>query len=161
MDTRTNTTTATKKSKPKGHIQFYESSFDESLRKRCAGGESISAVAQRAVHRYLMTCANSLPVLRVAEWCAIFDALNGTWQLDTWSPRYVYAEVHDCRGLGVKWGIDQAALVDTLMALDWGACMAIVDANEQFWARDDGAMDGDWYDTIAAIVGEDHIAKED
>lgn len=146
----------------RGQIQFYDASLEDLLRKRCAGGESHHKVAERAVRRYLLTCVNCLPVLRLGEWCAIFDALNGTWMLDeSWNPRYIGMEVHDSVGLGEKWDIDQAALVATLMDADYGTCLAIADASEQFWADKSQPEDDGWRPLIAQIVGEKHIAKEE
>jgi hypothetical protein len=60
-----------------------------------------------------------------------------------------------------KWQIDQAALVAKLTAADYGTCLAIIDANEQFWADTSPPEEGGWRPLVAKIVGEKHIAKEE
>lgn len=144
---------------PTYHIQFHDKQIYEQLQKRSVGEGSLGVVAERALHRYLQLCRSDLPVFRVGEWCAIFDALNGCWLHETWSPRYVYAEVGDTLGLGEKWDIDQQALVAQLHGLTYGQCVAVVDAAEQFWQRE-GTEGESWYEEIVPIVGADHISKE-
>lgn len=49
--------------------------------------------------------------------------------------KFIYAEVHDCEGLGEKWGIDQPDLVEKLRQMSTIECWAVADVVARFWAR--------------------------
>jgi hypothetical protein len=102
---------------------------------------SLSGAITRDLRRYYAVVRDELAALRLTrdEACAICDALNGT-HLDEHMPRFLWAEVEDAdrlNGLGAKWEIDALALAVRLRSLSPGACMAIVDAVERFWAHAD------------------------
>jgi hypothetical protein len=118
---------------------------------------NVSGAINTAVDRYLEIVRRHMPTLSLGEWCAIFDALNGCWMLESWSPRYAFAEVADTAGLEEKWGIDQDALTQQLQAFDYATCVAVVDAAERFWASDTQPGDEGWHTVIAPIVGAEHI----
>lgn len=127
-------------------------------RRRAQDDEvNVSGAINTAVDRYLEIVRRAMPTLTLGEWCAIFDALNGCWMLESWSPRYAFADVADTPGLGQKWQIDQEALVARLQAMDYAACVAVVDAAERFWATDTTSTEEGWRSVIAPIVGEEHI----
>jgi hypothetical protein len=86
--------------------------------------------------RYLMVVAAELRRLDLsrAEWCAIVDALNGSW-LDETSIPFIGAEIADAVGLGEKWGVDQQALSARLMGLSTAAQVTVVEVAERFWAH--------------------------
>lgn len=122
-------------------------------------GDNKSGAINAAVDRYLEVCKRHTPKLSVGEWCAIFDALNGTWMLDAWSPTYIFAEVHDTEGLGDKWGIDQAELVAKLQGMSYAESVAIADATERFWASDLQPGEDGWKAPVVAIVGEKAVEE--
>lgn len=119
---------------------------------------NVSGILNRTVERYQQIITAHLPRLRWQEWCAIFDALNGVWINDHWSPRYTALEVQDAEGLGEKWGIDQPALVATLQAMDMATGMAVLDATERFWASEAQPGADGWRGLVAAIVGDKALA---
>jgi hypothetical protein len=118
---------------------------------------NVSGAINTAVDRYLEILRRSMPTLPLGEWCALFDALNGCWMLESWSPRYAFADVADTPGLGQKWQIDQDALVARLQACDYATCVAVVDAAERFWASEAQPTEEGWRSVIAPIVGKDHL----
>lgn len=87
--------------------------------------------------RYLSIVAEHGPTLRLAEWCAACDALNGAWMSDEASIRFMWAEIADCEGLGDKWGIDQPALTERIRELPLAAKVAMMEVVERFWGRTD------------------------
>jgi hypothetical protein len=118
---------------------------------------NVSGAINTAIDRYQEIVRRHMPTLAWRQWCAIFDALNGCWMLESWSPRYAYADVADTSGLGEKWQIDQAALVQRLQAMDYAACVAVVDAAERFWASDAQPGADGWEPLVAAVVGAEHV----
>lgn len=120
---------------------------------------NVSGAINTAVARYLEIVKRHMPAFTVEEWCAIFDALNGVWMSDSWSPTYICAEVHDTAGLGQKWGIDQAALVCQLQGLTYVEAVAVADVAEQFWASPLQATDDGWRPIIVALVGDKALSE--
>lgn len=90
--------------------------------------------------RYTAIMAAHTPALTELEWCAVCDALNGHY-MDAGDGllgvRYAWASVADCEGLGEKWGIDQAALVERLRALDVAGSVALAEVVQRFWRHSD------------------------
>ena len=141
-------------------ISFRDSDLTDKLKERAIRGHSLGMTAQRLMHRYMGVVQHALPTLKLGEWCAIFDTLNGCWMGDpSWSPRYIGTEVLDAPDLSTKWGIDQEALASYLMReASYVQCLAIVDAAERFLAYETHDITGEgWRDVIAHIVGADHI----
>ena len=127
-------------------------------RRRTADEEiNVSGAINTAVDRYLEILRRHMPTLRLGEWCALFDNLNGVWFLDTWSPTYTWANVADHEDLGDKWGIDQDALVQTLRSMSYAASVAVVDAAERFWASAAAPDATGWRSAVAPIVGAEHV----
>lgn len=90
--------------------------------------------------RYLAMVADELGRLTFsrAEWCAILDANNGVdlgADYMSMPPMLVWANVHDSRGLGEKWEVDQLALVARLQALPKASLVAIQEAADRFWSH--------------------------
>jgi hypothetical protein len=87
--------------------------------------------------RYDRIIDDVMPTLSEAEWCALCDANNGTVLDD--HPQtvcYLWANVADFDGLGEKWGVDQAALVDKLRILPYAALCALAEVIADFWGND-------------------------
>lgn len=155
------------------HVQFRDKMLESQLMRRTGKGGSTGLTAGRLLRRYLDLCQDALPTLRLGEWCAICDAMNGIWMHDGWSPRYLWVEISETEGLGEKWGIDQEALVTMLRGASLATTLAIVDVVEQFWSREDWPTDiaadkavgddppgGPWHAAFVLLVGAEHIHQE-
>ncbi|RMD64249.1 hypothetical protein D6833_04635 [Candidatus Parcubacteria bacterium] len=120
-------------------------------------GISVSGLINAVADRYMETVRRHLPRLAVGEWLLIFDAMNGVWSgdnsvLDVLS---VPAEIEDAvklNNLDSKWDVDGKTLVKKLHGLDWCQRLAVLDATERFWCRDD--WPSDHRELVAAVVGE-------
>ena len=129
-----------------------------SRRSHADDAVNVSGAINTAIERYLEIMRRHMPPFTCAEWCAIFDALNGTWLTDAWSPTYIFAEVYDSPGLAQKWHIEQAALVHRLQTLSYAESVAVADAAERFWAANSPPGDDGWRGIVAQIVGEKALA---
>jgi hypothetical protein len=123
----------------------------------------VSAIAER----YAEIVRRSVPEMALAEWCLIFDALNGCWTIDNAAlvANGVAMEVADAaalNGAGAKWCVDGQALANRIAALPFPAKIAIVDTAERFWSLDvqpddTPATDADpfccWRAPIRRLVG--------
>ncbi len=106
-----------------------------------AGCDSFSGRLNTIIGRYSRIVADSMPTFTRGEWCAIFDANNGTLYLDDSSITMAWANVADLPGLDEKWGIDSAALVAKMRRLTTAQAIAVVEANERFWANHEKPTD--------------------
>lgn len=94
--------------------------------------EGPSFVVNAKLSRYRQAVAAAMPTLTLAEWCAIVDANNGAWLLDT-PPVWLADNVADSPELAEKWNLDHAALVKKLRQLGFFQAMAVEDVIERFW----------------------------
>src|SRR6185312_16122565 len=102
---------------------------------RAAGDEYPTGRVNAIAERYLAMVEAARPTLSRAEWLAVFDALDGIDMDDfhadaerhapAWGS--IAADIADARGLGERWGIDQAALAAKIHALPESARIAIVE----------------------------------
>jgi|GEM_PF-1448512 len=112
----------------------------DEITARAKGGRERSTTIARDLSRLyeLYKLALREIPLTTGEACLICDVLNGTL-MDVSSAAFLWAEVEDgirLDGLGTKWNVDGAALVQRLKNLDRLTCLALVDAAERFWAGD-------------------------
>jgi len=130
------------------------------LEERAGRGRSTSGVVNAVADRYLETVRRYTPRLAVNEWLAIFDALNGVWAGDNaamavQSLPYGVSDFLTLEGAAEKWEVDGPELVEKLEALDWCQRLAVIDAAERFWARQD--WPSEHHDLVAAVVGKSAI----
>lgn len=95
---------------------------------------SFSGAVNGIAGRYADIVERSMPEYTEREWCAICDANNGSWFLDSFSPPLIWANVADTPEIGEKWEIDADSLVSRLRALTYCQSAAVVDVIERFWA---------------------------
>jgi hypothetical protein len=105
------------------------------------GGKDFSRTSRMNIvcERYLAMVEDELSDLPFTqrEWCAIFDANHGV-QLDAGmvpNISLIWTNVHDTKGLGAKWKIDQIRLVRALQELPKTALIAIQEACDRFWSH--------------------------
>ncbi len=99
-----------------------------------ARDRSPQLVARRDLARWYAFLAERLARVRLtrAEAHLLLDLTNGT--LFEPFTALLWIEVADAEDTYfTRWGVDRAALVGTLRALDVGAVLAIQDALERFW----------------------------
>jgi hypothetical protein len=101
--------------------------------------ENRSGRINTVAERYMAMVADLIGRLNLshAEWCAILDANNGV-QVYIGAiefPSMIWANVHDTPGLGEKWAIDQADLVQRLQALPRSSLIAVQEVADRFWSR--------------------------
>ena len=100
---------------------------------------SLSGRINAILARYDKLVAANMPEFSRDEWCAIFDANNGTLFEPMFDlaglPTMVWANVADSRGLGEKWSIDQEALIAKLRAVSPSQAVAIIEAIDRFWSN--------------------------
>lgn len=83
-----------------------------------AGYESArSARINLIADEYWRLVALLSPTLTQPQWLALIDALMSTWIDDGPTLRHIWADVQETDGLGEKWRIDQAALVERIRTL--------------------------------------------
>jgi hypothetical protein len=112
-----------------------------------AGGPIAEVIADRAnksgrlgrvCGRYLEIVTHCTPALTRAEWCAVCDALAGTWRQDgAW--RFVDREIEDAarlRDLATRYVIDAESLVARAKAWSPAERVAVVEIVERFWEND-------------------------
>lgn len=97
-------------------------------------GELSSRIAA-CLARYAKMSASLMPVFTRDQWCAIFEANNGTdvFGGDGISGTMIWANVADSPGLGEKWSIDQDQLVAEMRALSEAELLAVNEACVRFW----------------------------
>lgn len=105
-----------------------------------------NATAQRDLYRYYTVLTDSLAAIRRIlapdEILAVADVLNGTL-IEPASYRYLWAEVADAIAddeLGATWGVTDALIERLRHQLTPGETMALVDAIERAWLRDEPDM---------------------
>jgi hypothetical protein len=103
-------------------------------------GESLSGRLNQIVARYDDLIRLAMPEFSEKQWCAIFDANNGTiLSIDNdphWPGNYfagVWANVADSRGFDEKWGVDVQKLSARLRDLEPAQKIAVVEAIQTFW----------------------------
>lgn len=110
------------------------------IRALLDGEENRSGRLNTVAERYAAIVAAHTPEMSEAEWCAACDALNGHY-MDAGDGmlgiRYAWASVEECEGLDDKWGIDHAALVARLRALDVAGSVALAEVVQKFWRHCD------------------------
>lgn len=111
--------------------------------------------------RYEAMCQSLMPPLTKDEWCAVFDANNGTDVLSIDGhimPAGVWANVADSVGLDKKWNIDSSTLVSKLQALSPAALLAVEEASIRFWMNThlstDAAIAASWANLTEKETGE-------
>jgi hypothetical protein len=115
-----------------GPIQFRSVELEPHLEARSDG--SLGQVAVRDLGRYYEALNRARPTFSRDEALAIIEVCNGTlWE--PWSIPLLWASVSDAKGLGERWSIDQAALVDRLRALTYIEILAIIDSAERVWRQ--------------------------
>lgn len=103
-----------------------------------------SARLNQVCGRYRAMLDDAKPALTRDEWMACFDALNGIGLGE--HVRFAWAEVSEaCRqnGLGDKWNIDEAALVETLRGLSLAGCYALAESVDAWWEQTSNEQDPD------------------
>lgn len=99
------------------------------------GRGNMSGRINTILSRYAEMVARSAPELTEAEWCAICEANNGTVTDDIpASVTMLWANVHDCRGLGEKWDVDAKKLVAKMRAWTYAESVACAEIVERFWS---------------------------
>lgn len=109
------------------------------------GGREISSLINTVADRYNRVVAAHLPSLTREEWAVVMDALNGAHlQADAYAqpPRWAIYSVMDliADGGAERHGADAEALKAKLSALDEAGIIALIDAAERFWAREDASV---------------------
>lgn len=98
--------------------------------------------ARTMLQRYLGLLAvgrQQLDGLTEAEWNLCRDALNGTWLLDGHAA-FCVAAIRDACQLSAahkKWGVDSDHMLGVLDRLDEVGKIALADAVERWWAKED------------------------
>lgn len=95
-------------------------------------GWSLSGRLNAVVERYSQIVADAMPEFSRGEWCAIFDANNGTI-FDEWSLMMIWANVADSPELAEKWKVNVGKLVEKLRGLSKAQAAAVTEAIERFW----------------------------
>lgn len=122
-----------------------------------SGFRSTSGIINAVADRYSEVVRRSMPRFTVNEWCLIWDALNGVWMQEPASLAVsgVPLNVSDSIQLNrydKKWEVDGDALMRKISDLPFCGLLAIVDAAERFWARDDWPQDH--AEMVSAVVGD-------
>jgi hypothetical protein len=105
----------------------------------------LAPVAERDLGRYYALLERDLRAVDLTEREALALADNHTGTLwEAWSatPAMLAANVEDDPDLGARWSLDQAALIAKLRALTPGQALAVIDAVERAWRRDEPDMAG-------------------
>jgi hypothetical protein len=121
-------------------IQIYAGPPIEAALAAVGEADSASGRLNTVAERYLAMVRDELSRINLsrAEWHAIIDANNGVEIYigsGRWPESMVWANVHDSRGLGDKWGIDQSALVAKLQAMPRSALIAVQEVIDRVWAH--------------------------
>ena len=110
----------------------------------CLGRDDMLGLSGRISEvsmRYRALFAEATPTLTEGQWCAICDALNGTWLICEGRDggadpvRHAFANVADgaAEGLGEKWNVDALALAQVLRDLPYAAQAAVCEVVRRFW----------------------------
>lgn len=96
-------------------------------------GESggLSARIHTIATRYGEVVKRCRPALTRGQWCAVFDALNGTL-LDPDTIAAIWMDIEDAEGLGDKWNVDQQQLVAALRSMSYGELVAVAELRDRF-----------------------------
>ena len=96
---------------------------------------NFSRLIDTAVDRYLITIAHSLPPFRDAEWCLVFDALQGVHVSDEGGLMPIGEDIIEAmedEQLDAKWGVDGETLKGRLVGLTYAEKQAIGEMVEAF-----------------------------
>jgi hypothetical protein len=93
--------------------------------------------------RYRVLVQDVMPAFTKPEWCAIFDANNGTDFAGSAgvSASMIWANVADSVGLDEKWEVDTKKLVARMAKMPPAELMAISEACVRFWQMCDRPTD--------------------
>lgn len=101
--------------------------------------------------RYEAAVKAIMPAFSRNEWCAIFDANNGTdifQEAAELQASGLWANVEDCFGLDDKWQIDTVDLLRRMKSLSLAELLAVREAVTRFWMHcdlpTDDAMQASW-----------------
>jgi len=113
-------------------IKFYPS---EVASRIIGPTDSLTPRVNAVLLRYEAMVKAAMPGFTKQEWCAIFDANNGT---DVFNDEHdtsvqIWANVADSVGLDEKWEIDSAELVRILQGLKKESLIAVQEACVRFW----------------------------
>ncbi len=112
--------------------------------------------------RYDMIIARDCPVLTVAEWMALCEALMGPKLIDLpgWeNVQTFWCEVCDADrlgGLGEKWGIDADALAARLKEMPYAQKCSVLEVASRFWSDGSGRIwssDAEMLEAYGARIG--------
>lgn len=101
----------------------------------------VGGIARRDLERYYALLVEELATVTLSENEALLicDALNGTLMLPQ-TMRLLWAEIDDSIRLDAtdeKWQVDGPALVEKLRRFTSGQTLAVVDAGERWWNRNE------------------------
>lgn len=129
-------------------IEIIEATFPE-------GRGNMSGRINTIILRYAEMVARSAPELSLAEWCAVCDANNGTVTDEMpMSVTLLWANVHDCRGLGEKWDVDVKKLVNKMRSWTYAESVACAEIVERFWSDMSQGDNREWLVKCGAKVSE-------
>lgn len=103
--------------------------------------ENRSGRLNTVCERYLAMVDDELARLDLSEseWCAILEANNDVEiGVESHGHVLIWANVHDCRGLSERWGVDQQALAKKLHQLPRSTLIAIREVADRFWSATNG-----------------------
>lgn len=112
------------------------------------GGPSLSGRVNSVVLRYGEIAREACPALTVEQWCAVCDALNGVYLAadhpDFDPARHIWAEIADAdrlEGTGAKWGVDAAALAESVRLMSFAQRVAVLEVVQRFLVEPGGGKD--------------------
>ena len=115
-------------------------------------GGRLSARIHTIATRYGEVVKRCRPALTRGQWCAVFDALNGTL-LEPDTIAAIWMDIDDAEGLGDKWNVDQQQLTATLRGMSYGELVAVAELRDRFWEAISampgfgtllGSLSGEW-----------------
>ncbi len=125
------------------NVVFRAGDLQPKLEARRTHGDSdqLGLTAKRDLKRYYHALGVELRSVELseAEASLIVDALNG-WYAEPYTVQLLWAEVADAirlDGLADKWHCDGDALTAKLQSLSYSQALAVVDATERFWIRNE------------------------
>lgn len=136
-------------SKPNNKLSIYAG---PPMRKVLEGHEeNRSGRINEICARYDEIVSSSMPAFTTNEWCAICDALNGTWIGEDHPVRYVWAEISDSLEMAEKWNIDVLNLAARLRDMSYPSTVAVVEIATRFWKTE--PEEGEGYRGLLKRVG--------
>ena len=116
----------------------------ENTEKRLESREGVSSsrsyIINRDLRRLYIQYERALRKtdLKLNEALLIIDALNGTMTEEWWYRDTMYWEIEDAINLfkmDQKWNVDKESLLAKINSLSDFDCMAVADAAERYWVR--------------------------